>query len=335
MSNTPNSVGIAYSFVSWLNNFDELKPSIDLNVYHFNEGPNVPVKKPVIFMIHGGAWVLGDKNQYDAYKPKFFNELGCIYVSINYRLSRPFGITTAWVASGNDDYVSWDVNRVKHPTHIKDVANALKWVRDNIQDYGGDPDRIAVFGHSAGAHLATLLCTNTSYINNVGIATSCIRACVSLDSAGLNAFDGLVDSNPETVVMTKNAFGVPYDSGRAFNDFSSTAQQNEIYTDGSPTLFVSSGIVTEFLMCTRGTSERRQIAIDFIDSLEPFGIGRSLCLYIGVNTYDHEQIQEYIGDPRLIPPGNSLPTPSQIANGAATVDISTFITTHLKRIGFV
>ena len=33
MSNTPNSVGIAYSFVSWLNNFDELKPSIDLNVY--------------------------------------------------------------------------------------------------------------------------------------------------------------------------------------------------------------------------------------------------------------------------------------------------------------
>lgn len=342
VSNSPNNVGIAYSFVSWLDNNDQLKPSIGLNIHHFNEGPNVSVKKPVIFMIHGGGWYVGDKNSFDEYKPKFFNNLGCIYVSINYRLSRPYGNVASkddWVSDGSDNYASWDVNRIKHPTHIEDVSNALKWVKDNIQSYGGDPNKIAVFGHSAGAHLAILLCTNTSYINNVGVSTSSIKTCVALDTDTYNISDEISSADATTGVpasiLARNGFGVPYDSGRAFNDFSSTSQQNQIYDDGSPELFISSGIVTNFLMCTRGSLDRINAARTFASSLSSVGIGTSLCAYVGTNTYTHEEIQSFIGNPLLIPEGKSLPTPSQIAQGAASVDISTFIETYLTNIGFI
>lgn len=341
MSNSPNNVGVAYSFVSWLNNNDISKPYIDLNIHHFNEGPNVHVKKPVIFMIHGGGWYVGDKDNFDNFKPKFFNDLGCIYVSINYRLSRPFGITTegAWIGNGTDNYASWDVNRVKHPKHIKDITNALKWVRDNIQNYGGDPNKISVFGHSAGAHLAVLLCSNTSYINNVGIPTSCIKTCVSLDTNTFN-ISNEINSSDATAgapasVLSRNAFGVPYDSGRSFNDFVSTIQQNQTYDDGSPELFVSSGIVTNFLMCTRGTASRINSVKTFVESLSSVGIGTSICIYIGSNTYSHEEIQYHVGNPLSVPEGKSLPTSDQISQGASSVDISTFITNHLTRIGFI
>lgn len=342
ISNSPNNVGVAHSFVSWLDNNDVSRPYIDLNIYHFNEGPNAARKRPVIFMIHGGGWYVGDKNSFDDFKPNFFNNLGCIYVSINYRLSRPYGNVanpSLWIADGSDNYASWDVNRVKHPKHITDCANALRWVRDNIQNYGGNPNRISVFGHSAGAHLAVLLCTNTSYINNVGVPTSSIKTCVSLDTDSFN-ISTEVNSSDETTgvpasILARNAFGVPYNAGRSFNDFTGTTQQNQIYNDGSPELFISSGIVTNFLMCTRGSLDRINSNRTFIASLSSVGIGTSICAYIGNDTYTHEQIQFHIGNPLPIPPGKSLPTPSQIAQGAASVDISTFLTNHLTRIGFL
>jgi hypothetical protein len=342
-SNVGSQVGIAYSFVSWLDNEDNSNPTIGLNLHHFNEGPNKSPKRSVIFMIHGGAWFLGDKNNFDGHKPKFFNQLGCIYVSINYRLSRPYEVTPqeSWVSDGSDNYASWDVNRVKHPTHIQDCANALKWVRDNIENYGGNKDNIVVTGHSAGAHLALLLCTNTSYINAVGIPTSSIKSCISLDTDSFNISDDIDSADTTTgspaSVIARNAFGVPYDASRlgGFNDFSNLTEQNNTYNSGSPELFISSGIVTNFLLCTRGSLTRINANETFLTSLSSVGIGISLCAYVGNNTYTHEEIQLYIGHPDKIPPGKSLPTPTQINQGAASVDISTFIENHLTNIGFI
>lgn len=342
LSNSSNNVGVAYSFVSWLNNTDKPRPTIDLNIHHLNDGPNALVKRPVIFMIHGGGWYVGDKNSFDNYKPKYFNDLGCIYVSVNYRLSRPYGNVSdpsLWVQDGSDDYQSWDVNRVKQPTQIKDVANALKWTRDNIENYGGDKNKIVVFGHSAGAHLALLLCTNTSFINAVGVPTSSIKGCVSLDTNTFIIANEIGDTDEEmglpAAVLSRNAFGVPYDAGRIFNDFSSTSEQNARYDEGSPGLFISSGIVTNFLLCTRGSLTRINNNRGIIGSMSNVGIGTSLCIYVGANTYSHEEIQYFLGNPTKIPPGKSLPTPSQIAQGATGVDISTFIQTHLTKIGII
>lgn len=338
-----NQIGVGYSFVNWLDSNDNLNPGIRLNLHHFNEGPNKSPKRPVIFTIHGGGWKDGNKNNFDNYKPNFFNQLGCIYVSIDYRLSRPFGVTpeNSFVFDGSDNYASWDVNRVKHPKHIQDCANALKWVRDNIADYGGDKNKIVVMGHSAGAHLALLLCTNTSYINAVGIPTSCIKSCILLDTDTFNISDE-IDSTDITTgtlasALARNAFGVPYNPSRpgGFNDFANLTEQNNSYNSGSPELFISSGIVTNFLLCTRGSLARINSNKTFLTSLSSVGIGTSLCAYVGSNTYSHEEIQFYIGNPISIPPGKSLPTPEQVDQGAASVGISTFIKNHLNNIGFI
>ncbi len=92
-------------------------------------------RAPALLQIPGGAWTVNGKRP-QAYGPLLgrMAELGWICVSIDYSKSP----RSAW------------------PAHIVDVKRALAWVRENIADYGGDPDFIAVTGGSAGGHLASL-----------------------------------------------------------------------------------------------------------------------------------------------------------------------------------
>ena len=111
-----------------------------------------------------------------------------------------------------------------------------------------------LIGHSAGAHLALLLSTNTDYINAVGVPTSSIRSCISLDTTFVNISNSIGDSDLTeglSPLLCRNAFGVEYDANRSggFNDFSSTAEQTAAYNAGSPDQHISSGIVTNFLLC--------------------------------------------------------------------------------------
>jgi acetyl esterase/lipase len=91
-------------------------------------------RAPVLVQIPGGGWVINGKRGQAYPLMGRMVELGWICVSIDYSKSP----SKAW------------------PAHIIDVKRALAWVRDNIADYGGDPDFIAVTGGSAGAHLAAL-----------------------------------------------------------------------------------------------------------------------------------------------------------------------------------
>ncbi|KAJ1530522.1 hypothetical protein ONE63_005412 [Megalurothrips usitatus] len=116
-----------------------------LNVYtpQSPEGKSRP--RPVMFWIHGGAFLFGDGDQ-DAYGPDYFVDSGVVVVSVNYRLGAFGFLSTATAdAPGN--------------AGLKDQVLALRWVRDNIAAFGGDPDRVTVYGESAGAvcaHLHTL-----------------------------------------------------------------------------------------------------------------------------------------------------------------------------------
>ncbi|MEM9254374.1 MAG: alpha/beta hydrolase [Pseudomonadota bacterium] len=89
---------------------------------------------PVLLQVHGGAWMIGEKEQQG--KPLMYHmaERGWICVAINYRLSP----------------------RSAFPAHIVDVKKAIAWIRDNIADYGGNPEFIAITGGSAGGHLSSL-----------------------------------------------------------------------------------------------------------------------------------------------------------------------------------
>ncbi|MCA9193830.1 MAG: alpha/beta hydrolase [Planctomycetales bacterium] len=115
-------------------------------------------KLPVVFWIHGGGWQAGDKSDV-ALKPKVLAERGFIFVSTNYRL----------------------LPHVSMEELIGDVAASLGWVHRNIASYGGDPNRIVVGGHSAGAQLAAILCTDDRYLDAQGVKFSSLLGCVPVD----------------------------------------------------------------------------------------------------------------------------------------------------------
>jgi arylformamidase len=113
---------------------------------------------PVMFWIHGGGWQVGDKSDV-ALKPKVLTERGFVFVSTNYRL----------------------LPKVKMEELTGDVARSLGWVHKNIAKYGGDPERIFVGGHSAGAQLAALICTDDRYLKKEGVPFDVLKGCVPVD----------------------------------------------------------------------------------------------------------------------------------------------------------
>ncbi len=122
--------------------------------------PENPTAKslPVVFWIHGGGWQTGDKTSVQI-KPRVFTERGFVFVSTNYRL----------------------LPHVEMGVLIRDVAKSLGWVHKNIARHGGDPKRIFVMGHSAGAQLAALLCIDDRYLKAEGVPFDVLNGCVPVD----------------------------------------------------------------------------------------------------------------------------------------------------------
>ncbi len=120
---------------------------LTLNVVAPAELPDEPL--PVMFFIHGGGYMLGSSAT-TVYDGAAIARRGAIYVSANYRLG----------ALGCLDLSS--LSTPEHPLEdnlfLRDLVLALRWVRDNIAGFGGDPGNVTIFGESAGAHaVATLL----------------------------------------------------------------------------------------------------------------------------------------------------------------------------------
>jgi len=89
---------------------------------------------PVLLQVHGGAWMIGTKDQQGIPLMHHMAAKGWVCVAINYRLAP----------------------RDPFPAQVIDVKQAIAWIHEHIAAYGGDPDYIAITGGSAGGHLATL-----------------------------------------------------------------------------------------------------------------------------------------------------------------------------------
>jgi acetyl esterase/lipase len=137
--------------IPYVKNADKLQT---LDVYSSPKAKNLPV----VFWIHGGGWQGGDKSEVHV-KPQVFNGKGFVFVSVNYRL--------------------WP--NVDMETLTRDVAKSIRWVHDHIAEYGGDPKRLLIMGHSAGAQLAALLCTDERYLKEEGLSFAIIKGCVPVD----------------------------------------------------------------------------------------------------------------------------------------------------------
>lgn len=170
-----------------------------LDVYAPAEGKDLPV----IVWIHGGGWRRGDKASVQL-KPAAYNKRGLLFVSATYRF----------------------VPEVTVKEMTGDVARAIRWVHEHAAEYGGDGKRIIVMGHSAGAHLAALVCTDESYLKATGLSLDVIKGCVPIDVS-------MYDIPKQMAVVTDEARKAAYRN--AFGD------NSEAHRELSPALHVAAG----------------------------------------------------------------------------------------------
>ncbi|BBX69844.1 carboxylesterase/lipase family protein [Mycolicibacterium psychrotolerans] len=106
---------------------------------------------PVMVFIHGGGYMLGSSAT-PIYDGASLARKGCVYISVNYRLG-PLGCLELSSLSTTDTPIDDNL-------FLRDLVMALRWVRENAEAFGGDPDNVTIFGESAGAHaVGTLLAT--------------------------------------------------------------------------------------------------------------------------------------------------------------------------------
>lgn len=114
-----------------------------LNIYTTELKPEVP--RAVMVWIHGGAFYSGSGND-DIYGPDYIVEKNVVLVTINYRV-------------GIIGFLNLDDEEAPGNQGLKDQVMALKWVKRNIEKFGGDPSNVTIFGESAGSasvHYLTL-----------------------------------------------------------------------------------------------------------------------------------------------------------------------------------
>ncbi|HYI37313.1 MAG TPA: alpha/beta hydrolase [Thermoleophilaceae bacterium] len=140
-----------------------------LDVYAPSRACRKGRRTPVVMWVHGGAYAVGDKRNQIRDKVRLFSRRGWVFVSVNYRLTRPGTPRSA-----------------KYPDHFRDVAAAVSWVRRGIGRRGGDRGRIALLGHSAGADIVANVTTNPRWLRERKLGLSAVRCAGPLDTEGFD-----------------------------------------------------------------------------------------------------------------------------------------------------
>jgi acetyl esterase/lipase len=113
--------------------------------------------RPVVVFLYGGGWVDGARGDY-GFAGAAFASQGFVTIVPDYRL----------------------VPQVRFPAFVEDGALAVKWARDHAAEYGGDPGRITLAGHSAGGYNAAMLALDPHFLRDVGVDPKIIRAAALL-----------------------------------------------------------------------------------------------------------------------------------------------------------
>lgn len=132
-------------------------------------------KLPIVVFVHGGSWEGGSRGGY-AFAGRGLARLNALVFVIDYR----------------------KLPDNRFPDFHEDVAEAISWAHDNAGQYGGDPSRLFLIGHSAGAHIAMLSVLNSEYLAAVGLTDDVL--------AGVVGISGPYDFYPFTVDSARRAF---------------------------------------------------------------------------------------------------------------------------------
>ncbi len=136
----------------------EVRHALDVYVPKQATGP-----LPIVVFFYGGSWRVGERANY-LFAAGALASRGYVAIVPDYRLFPD----------------------VRFPAFVEDGAKAVRWVLDHVADFGGDPDRLFLMGHSAGAHIAAMLTLDESYLAAEGVPVNSIRGMIAL--AGPYAF---------------------------------------------------------------------------------------------------------------------------------------------------
>lgn len=138
--------------------------------------PSTPGPHPVLIFVHGGSWNSGRPEDYH-FVGRTFARAGYVVVLPGYRLG-PDGV---------------------YPHMLEDAAMAIAWTAQNIARFGGDPDKVVLMGHSAGAHTVAMLGLERQWLGRQGLPDHFVKGVVGLS--------GPYDFYPFTSDSARQAFG--------------------------------------------------------------------------------------------------------------------------------
>ena len=208
---------------------------------------------PVILFLHGGGWRRGDKGMAQMVRNKAPHWLGkgFVFASANYRMLP-------------------DANAVQQ---ADDAARALAFIQNRVEGWGGDPSRVVLVGHSAGAHLVALMTADPSIATRQGVKPW--LATIAMDSAALDMV--AIMSRPHY-----RFYDPVFGSDPAF------------WREASPTLrMVGKPAAPMLLVCSSRRSDSCPPAREFADKAKAFG-GQVTLLPVDLG---HLQINDQLGTP--------------------------------------
>lgn len=235
-------------------------PAQRLDVYR----PAKAAGAPILIMVHGGGWITGDKANPGVIDAKAAHWLpkGYILVSVNYRLAP----------------------QANPMAQANDVANAIAFVQAHAGAWGGDPARVVLMGHSAGAHLITLLAADPGIAKSAGVKPW--LGTIALDSAAYSVVD----------LMQRQHLGL-YD--QAFG------ADQQMWRAASPTLVLRSAPAPMLLVCSTKRADSCPQAETFAVKVKALN-GRATVVPVDMT---HADINHLVG-----PDGNYTATIDKFLN---------------------
>ncbi|HEY0107829.1 MAG TPA: alpha/beta hydrolase [Rhizomicrobium sp.] len=208
----------------------EPRQRMDIFVPHGLAGP-----APVLLFFYGGSWQSGSKSFYRAFGQAFAAQ-GIVTAVADYRL----------------------YPEIRYPAFLEDGALAVRSLRARASALGGDPARLFVSGHSAGAYIAAMLGVNASYLKAVGLSPDALRGVIGL--AG--PYDFLPLADPVLI----DIFG----GGRVM-----ATQPIKHVTGGAPAMLLAHGTADKTVGAgnSRRMAKRLAEAGNRVDLIEYKGIG--------------------------------------------------------------
>lgn len=150
-----------------------------LDIYAPKDAKNAPI----VVWIHGGGWKAGSKAS-EKKKSQLLVEKGYVFVAMNYRF----------------------VPDVTVQEMAGDIAKAIHYVHHHADEFGGDRNSIIVMGHSAGAQLAALVCTDERYLKAEGLSLAILKGCVTIDSSFFDIPKRIIDGGETSIELIHEVF---------------------------------------------------------------------------------------------------------------------------------